>query len=502
VKTTDNRVFLLNTNLPPPACDGDFERYYLSIGTNNGNAYIAYAVAKLFGLDFRPGTTLNNIWTDPLRDEQIERINTEFSHAFVILQDHLREDFAGLPFAAIARSIERIRVPLVVWSLGANSFNGFDMSLVDRLRPDQVRFFKVLAERALSIGIRGEYTAAVLDRLGIHNHEIVGCPSYFETGSGRLVTKKDALPQGYRIVALGSLAKEDADRLEYVYQSERFGMKLLHFPDAPLDERDLRELQAMSPLGRRSLLKAHRDGRARYFNRVEAWKAFLREPDLLFAMGSRVHGAIAALNVGLPALVTSGDGRARETCAYLGIPFEPRYGHPHRAFEADLVSLYDRIDVDAVNRRYGQVYGTFEAWLRNMGVPHSFDGAEARSDIAGHDLPGAAGRTSPDPRQEHLERLARSLRGDGEAGGSTHHDRPMESGSMLGRFSRGVGDVVSSIRRRLSRKWRHIRHGGRTEPATSASEGMSVFVLPEPAAHDAGLAGSRADSRPSRRRAA
>ncbi len=405
-----NRIFLLNTNLPDPACGTDFDRYYTSIGTNNGNAYITYAVAKLFGLDLSPDACLNNIWSNRLSDEQIERINAEYSHVFVILQDHLREDFGNLPFGAAADTIARINVPIVAWSLGANSFEGFDLALVDRLGKDQVRFFRTLAERALSIGVRGAYTAAVLDRLGIRNHEIVGCPSYFESGRGRLLAKRADPPDDFKVAAMGAFAHEHANRLEYVYQGERFGMKLLHFPDTPLDAEDYRAFETMSPTLSQTLLRAHASGRAHYFNRIDSWKRFLGDPAFLFAIGSRLHGAIAAMNAGLPALVTSGDARAKETCSHLGIPYDDDLGNPRLAFRADLRRVYEGIDVDAINGRYAQVYDRFAAWVRGMGFTNSFDDAKARSDIARAELPTAAPGSDGSRCYELLERSFLKLR--------------------------------------------------------------------------------------------
>ena len=410
-----NRIFLLNTNLPDAACGTDFDRYYTSIGTNNGNAYIAYAVAKLFGLDLSADSRLNNIWSDRLSDEQIEHINAECSHVFVILQDHLREDFTNLPFGAAADTIARIDVPIVVWSLGANSFQGYDLTLVDRLGKDQVRFFRTLAERAVSIGVRGAYTAEVLDRLGIRNHEIVGCPSYFESGRGRLLAKQADPPDDFKVVAMGAFANEDANRLEYVYQSERFGMKLLHFPDTPLDAEDYRAFETMPPALSQTLLRAHTSGRAHYFNRIDSWKRFLGDPAFLFAIGSRLHGAIAAMNAGLPALVTSGDARAKETCAHLGIPYDNNLGNPRLAFGADLRRVYEGIDVDSVNTRYGQVYARFVAWIRGMGFTNSFDNATPRSDIAPAELKTAAGGAEGRRCYELIDRAFLTLRARSDA---------------------------------------------------------------------------------------
>ena len=53
-----------------------------------------------------------------------------------------------------------------------------DVSFLDDV-PDARRFVALLDERSESISVRGEFTAAVLERLGARNVRITGCPSMF-----------------------------------------------------------------------------------------------------------------------------------------------------------------------------------------------------------------------------------------------------------------------------------------------------------------------------------
>ena len=45
-----------------------------------------------------------------------------------------------------------------------------------------------------------------------------------------------------------------------------------------------------------------------------------------FSIGTRVHGAIASLNGGTPAIVTNGDLRAKSMCEFFKIPHKPEFG--------------------------------------------------------------------------------------------------------------------------------------------------------------------------------
>ena len=101
------------------------------------------------------------------------------------MYDLVRESAQGLPFDRVNRFLEAIRIPIVPISLGANSFNGYDLTLCSRLSGEQKRFLSLVSEKSAKIGVRGAYTAEVLNQLGVKNVQITGCPSYFESGETR-----------------------------------------------------------------------------------------------------------------------------------------------------------------------------------------------------------------------------------------------------------------------------------------------------------------------------
>mgnify|MGYP000799317785 FL=1 len=66
--------------------------------------------------------------------------------------------------------------PLVPISVGVQSMaRNVDITL----HPDTVKLLRTMAERAV-LGVRGEYTAAVLEKNGIVNFRIIGCPSLYQ----------------------------------------------------------------------------------------------------------------------------------------------------------------------------------------------------------------------------------------------------------------------------------------------------------------------------------
>lgn len=78
-----------------------------------------------------------------------------------------------------------IRFTLVGLGAQAN-FDETPKDVVNKLSDKQKRFFQLVSEHAVQIGVRGEFTAECLKEMGIKNVELIGCPSFYQYGGGRL----------------------------------------------------------------------------------------------------------------------------------------------------------------------------------------------------------------------------------------------------------------------------------------------------------------------------
>jgi Polysaccharide pyruvyl transferase len=206
--------------------------------------------------------------------------------------------------------IEKVDLPVVVLGVGRQAELGVDR--IDVPSGTQ-RYVRAIAKRSHTIGVRGERTAAELARIGVHNTEVLGCPSLFWSSD----TPPDVVPDHPRIVASPGPDRRTlraahrtigrwtvASSGEAVAQSGR----LLR---AALDG------EASAPLVRRSWRT--RPGPAVPINAfldVPAWLEFLRGFDV--SIGARIHGALLAVAAGIPAVCVVHDDRTRElaeTCA-------------------------------------------------------------------------------------------------------------------------------------------------------------------------------------------
>ena len=365
------RPFVLNHNvaLATEAMVGDTLESALSqINGNSGNSYITYSVArhtKLLSLEgisnfFEPHT---DHWVTPAE------INEKFTHVFLILQDHLRLDNADLPWERATDFLMQINRPIVVFSLGANAISTSAKALACQLPSKMLEFFSVLSHGAESMGIRGDFTAEVLDRIGIRNHVVVGCPSLFEAGPFRMVRR--AVYDPLAGIAATGLFSNTHENIHFFLQDEVVLLRSL-FAGYPPTATDIRAIADAYPAYRACVLAARFKDRMHFFLDINEWKSSMHA-NFMLAAGTRLHGAIIALNQGVPALCTNGDQRAAEICRLANIPHFPG----HCCLDYRPQELCEMADPTKANANYSDIYSNFRKWLVGLGIASDYSEANA-----------------------------------------------------------------------------------------------------------------------------
>lgn len=361
------KPFFLNSNLSFGGAAGGSSAHLLRPAAgNSGNSYITYALVKTVLGDFAGLPHIANVYEYGFSasGRDAEFVKSECTHVFLVLQDQIRvEESYGLrlPYKDIVSFLKKCGKPVVVAGLGANSFNGFDPEFHKKLSPNLVKFLREISEMCAKIGIRGEFTAGVMSKLGISNVQIIGCPSFFETGPGRRVEKP---PFGELSPVLTSPLIYSSESVPAVMQDlmEKRLIDLAVFGRIPDD------------CAKEEFRRAAR-GNLQIFLNPEKWKAFLRKFN--FALGPRVHGSIAAINAGLPAVCTNTDSRAAEMCAFLKIPRLAggpcaNYMNPvsdAREFESFLRHAYDACDTEAMNAAYPGLFENYRNFITSQNLP-------------------------------------------------------------------------------------------------------------------------------------
>ncbi len=349
-----------------------------------------------------------------------EIVNEHFSHVVFFLPCRIAEPpfhLDGYPYAMVTEFIENLKIPFtsVTESIQSSSFE-YQSDFHKRLAPEVVRYLKVMADKSQIVGTRGEYSAEVLNKLGITNVEPVGCPSLFINGPALNASLLDKKPfrdlkniaVTYSNYQMGEcslirdiLSLAVAHDYYYVEQSSNLVPKLLYYPHK-IEAADF--LKAHQWYGGLDQLRAlFNQNKIRYFTNYQNWKDFLSQMDFVF--GARMHGHTPALQSGVPAYFISHDSRTREMFELFKLPFASEHSFSGTGFNAE--DIYERTDYHETVKVYPERYRNFIRFLsRNRLTPNCNEDLSIRETIDGSPSPGVEMETNPATDSEINQRFA------------------------------------------------------------------------------------------------
>ena len=371
--------FFLNLNIATSI--STYSDILRQLAGNSGNAYIGETVLSHLHPD-APLRGVNNIFTDALDDVALEQAR-DASHIILVLQDQLRRSvsyFDNPPWAKLESFIRKAKKPVAVFSLGANAMpdDPWEASAID---PALVRALHVIADHSKSLGIRCNFTADALTKLGINNFTITGCPSYFFLGKDRIVRRKNCLRESDTVIFNGLHVNGTATKAEYVLQDEAFLLRLLLEPQSASDSDAMKIVSIPSPT-RQRVIRLLLQGKV--WCHPDFRQAILYYRKASFSIGTRVHGSIASLNAGVPTVLTNRDARARGTAEFFGIPYRPDIdlssnAQPKR--QDGLARLYEELDFGAMNAAYPNAYEHYRQFFAMNGLPFYGDSTDPQRNL-------------------------------------------------------------------------------------------------------------------------
>ncbi|MDN3563063.1 polysaccharide pyruvyl transferase family protein [Paeniroseomonas aquatica] len=239
--------------------------------------------------------------------------------------------------AHAADRLAEINLPVIGVGLGAQT-DSKDSDVV--LTAGTTKWLETIAKLAPSasanIGTRGEYTKYQISRFGFESSAIVtGCPSNFINFNTDIIAQ---LAKGFRsrprnvavtagipfIPSLSKLEQDLADMVSvtggaYIVQH---GLQMLQIARNEFDliPADILELcrNYIAPSKKMDEFITWCRQYAYAFYDVRAWMDFVKRFD--FVVGTRFHGAMLAIQAGVPAACIAHDSRTQEMCETMGIP--------------------------------------------------------------------------------------------------------------------------------------------------------------------------------------
>lgn len=361
--------FFINSNLCTEKDDiKSLENFKRAIAYNIGNSYITWSLIKQLQGDFVTPYQIKNIWQYDFskQDKDIDIINNECTHVFLILQDQVRivEGYnQTIPFENLTQFISKLNKPVTVLSLGINQYFDYDYSenrfIKTNLEPEfhkklnnrLVNFLQFLSHHTNTIGVRGVYTQEIFAKLGIENTQIIGCPSFYENGEGKYVEKKE-FTQVNNILMLAPWLQSEyhnchsisGKKLNFIIQDEHYFLNKIFENKVYTQEINKNELINWQN-------KAYRT-----FSAIKDWKNFCKTQD--FAFGYRIHGSIMATNCNLPVLFFAPDIKGTEMAQYLNIPYT------HKGLNnLSIQEMYELSNFEPHNSNYNKLFEEYKSFL-------------------------------------------------------------------------------------------------------------------------------------------
>jgi hypothetical protein len=307
---------------------------------------------------------------DILKDDYKDKIYVLPASNWINLDGHvLRDIFLPLEGKDVKLAVLGIGVQLEIVS----SLKEFVKEL--NKNKDTIKALKIIGEHSSYIGVRGAVTAECLDKIGIHNWKIIGCPSFYEPYR-KMGTINISTPSLEHVVINVTPGRNgECKILEYgcnnqhstdIILQDMNDMPLTLWEDRDVEERHvLRKFPGIKNVTAMDLTKYIRN-KGRIFYTRETWSNYLKKSNVTFSFGSRFHGNMMALSNGIPALWVVHDIRTKEMIEAMHLPF---------------VSYEDINEEDIINKckydstficKYRKMGGLYVDFLDECGIEHTF----------------------------------------------------------------------------------------------------------------------------------
>tara|TARA_R110001606_G_scaffold102807_5_gene225414 strand:+ start:11541 stop:12821 length:1281 start_codon:yes stop_codon:yes gene_type:complete len=161
---------------------------------NVGDQFVASGLAR--ALDMDEFITL----TRQATPEQFDYVNNECDAIIVVAQNALFPSWfeTHLPVSYL----RQITIPMIFFSLGLQFRFGDELHLM----PGDVESLKYIQDHCASMQVRGHITEALLDRYGITNTRVLGCPSLLHSGTPNIKVRSPSMDRvTFTITDMGRL---------------------------------------------------------------------------------------------------------------------------------------------------------------------------------------------------------------------------------------------------------------------------------------------------------
>ncbi|MFD3435110.1 polysaccharide pyruvyl transferase family protein [Alteromonas macleodii] len=232
-----------------------------------------------------------------------------------------------------AKILENLDSQIVAFGLGAQASSA---SSDVQLGPNTLRLARIISKKSVSVSVRDEFTKDLLNREGIYNVVVTGCPSNFINTDSEFISKlkerinfsgEKSFANRKHIIGefsggnkhSGEILKSTLEFMRqfpsfYAIQSPVLYPFYLNENDELPSPYIANRPSSYSPEECKQLLKQKMIG----FQSMDSWLDFSRTCDISFGM--RIHGNMIPLQAGVPAVLIAHDSRTSGLGSVMSIP--------------------------------------------------------------------------------------------------------------------------------------------------------------------------------------
>jgi hypothetical protein len=195
-----------------------------------------------------------------------------------------------------------------------------DVSKVYELHSSVKRLLNLALEGSTWLGVRGPYTASVLNQNGFKNVVPIGCPTIYWNMKSDFDLKLKEKYVSPLVVYHRSIAKDNFKLIKpFRVMGQDFQDEAIFTNNLVSDEELLNtEKNIYSSFDESTAILNHIKDSGFFPSTFDDWFSSLASADFVF--GPRLHGVIGSLIQGVPALLTTRDLRTREMAEVFNIP--------------------------------------------------------------------------------------------------------------------------------------------------------------------------------------
>lgn len=326
------------------------DEHLISVGGNTGNNAYITALMDIFGSE-----RVNYGQLDKALNEDKYDIYLVGNLSWIVENSELPPFY----YDAFKKIIGRKKrfVPI---SVGTQVY---DYKSDFQYHPQTLLMLKEISDQAV-IACRGYYTAEMLNKNGIKNIEVIGCPSLYHKKDPNFKISKKSKSLGLEAkVATGITPWPNKrmnvdtikkffeyaikNKIDFIEQANTKWIDLITKNDKDFSKRFFEYWEKYSKI----------------FYNITEWRKYAR--DLDFSFGGRFHGNVIPLLEGVPSLFISIDARTKEMCEYFKFPtldileFDP---------ELTIDQLYQMADYSEFNSIYQELFSKFEKYANKNGL--------------------------------------------------------------------------------------------------------------------------------------